>query len=147
MAIKRKYSTTEKKLSNKLSLLKSRCKNGRGLAKDVEPVVPFNLTTDWLFKQYKLQKGKCFYTDIPLNLDPRGSGGPMWDSLSFDRIDADKGYTIGNIVLASFKVNLIKNNFEIEASKIVDMLFNKKFIKQIEKAQNQSKQGKHLIKP
>ena len=143
----KKYKTElQRLLAKKLNALRGRCKHGRRKAIYNEPEQPFDLTTEWLFKQYELQKGKCFYTGIPMKLKTNGTGGPMWNSMSFDRIDDTKGYVIGHVVLSIHKVNLVKNRFDIGEVDIINKVYSQKFIKQLEKAKRAIKTGKKNIR-
>ncbi len=78
--------------------------NRRGLAKNTES----NITYLDLEELYNKQKGRCFYSNVPLTLD--GKHSP--DYLSVDRIDASKGYTKENIVLCTIACNFLKSNYE-----------------------------------
>lgn len=63
----------------------------------------FNLTKDMVIDLFNKQEGKCYYTSHTLIgniLDPK--------SLSIDRKDSSKGYTIDNIVLCCKTVNYMK---------------------------------------
>lgn len=72
--------------------------------------VPFNLAVDDLAVQYQLQNGQCYYTGVRLCWTQRlGKVAP--DSMSLDRLVPSLGYTIGNVVLCSFKVNTMKGSF------------------------------------
>lgn len=41
-------------------------------------------------------------------------GHPRPDSISFDRIDSDKGYTRDNLVIISYRANQLKSNATLE---------------------------------
>ena len=145
---KKKYKTyLESMLVKKLNALKGRCKNGRKKAVDKGPEVPFDLTMEWFLEQYKIQKGKCFFSDVDMQLETSGSGGPMWNSLSFDRLDSDKGYIQGNIVLAIHIVNLIRNSFDAVPEIIKSVMYTRKFLSRVNKFKKQSEKGKKVIKP
>ena len=70
-----------------------------------EKGIPFDLT----FNQYKhlLSKKKCEYSGIPLILEAN-----KFNSLTFDRIDNSKGYTIKNIKVCARSINNWKSNLE-----------------------------------
>ncbi len=59
--------------------------------------IDFNLTYQNLKELYLKQNKSCFYSGYPLNLVKTGK--IQFDTLSVDRIDSNKGYTIDNIVL------------------------------------------------
>jgi hypothetical protein len=68
--------------------------------------VPFTITVDDIYIP-----SHCPVLGIPLVRNPKG-GGP--DSPSLDRIDPEKGYVPGNIVVVSNKVNTIKSTATLE---------------------------------
>lgn len=75
-----------------------------------EKGIPFNLAVDDLAVQYQLQNGQCYYTGVRLRWTHKiGKVAP--DSMSLDRLVPDLGYTTGNVVLCSFKVNTMKGSF------------------------------------
>jgi len=48
-------------------------------------------------------------------------GKPRWNSISYDRIDSNLGYTRDNLVVVSFKVNRIKSDYTLdEIQKVLD---------------------------
>ena len=65
----------------------------------------FNLTFDYVKKL--LEYTTCYYTNIPFTED-----GP--NARSFDRVDNDKGYVIGNVVACTVDINGKKNNLSID---------------------------------
>ena len=70
---------------------------------------PSDLTVDFLVDLYQRQKGKCYYSGIPLVLNSR-KGHAVPNSISLDRIDPDKGYTQRNVVWCTYFVNTMKGN-------------------------------------
>lgn len=68
-----------------------------------------NLEFDLSFEYVKklLQYKTCFYTNAQFTDD-----GPM--ARSFDRVDNDKGYVIGNVVACTTDINGKKNNLTID---------------------------------
>ncbi|HEV3236800.1 MAG TPA: hypothetical protein VGZ25_07410 [Gemmataceae bacterium] len=52
-----------------------------------------------------IDAGVCELTGIPFNLD----GGKTWDSPSLDRIDSTKGYTLNNVRVVLYCVNVMAN--------------------------------------
>ncbi len=77
--------------------------------------VSYDLTKEYLVNLYTLQKGKCFYTDLELVWE-QGLGCTR-NTLSFDKLIPEKGYTKGNIVLCTFKANTIKSDLTMEEIK------------------------------
>lgn len=65
----------------------------------------FNLTFDYVKKL--LEYTTCYYTNIPFTED-----GP--NARSFDRVDNDKGYVVGNVVACTVDINGKKNNLSID---------------------------------
>lgn len=67
---------------------------------------PVNLTVGFLRELYDMQDGKCAYFNIPLLLD----GGMGLRSITLDRLDCERGYVQGNVVLACRAANLARGN-------------------------------------
>lgn len=67
---------------------------------------PVNLTVEYLRELYDMQDGKCAYFNIVLQLD----GGMGLRSITLDRLDCDRGYVQGNVVLACRAANLARGN-------------------------------------
>lgn len=66
-----------------------------------------DLTVSYLLQLYNNQNGKCFYTGDPMVFGAR-KGKALPNSLSLDRLDPNKGYTIGNVVWCTYLVNTMK---------------------------------------
>jgi hypothetical protein len=68
-----------------------------------------NLEFDLSFEYVKklLEYTTCFYTNVQFTED-----GPH--ARSFDRVDNDKGYVIGNVVACTTDINGKKNNLTID---------------------------------
>jgi hypothetical protein len=66
-----------------------------------------NLTTDYLEDLYNKQNGLCYYTGKSM---PISIGKINQDGLSLDRLDPNKGYTVGNIVFCRFSINTMKGS-------------------------------------
>jgi len=68
-----------------------------------------NLDFDLTFEYVKklLEYNTCFYTNVQFTED-----GP--NARSFDRVDNDKGYVIGNVVACTTDINGKKNNLTID---------------------------------
>ena len=65
----------------------------------------FNLTFEYVKKL--LEYTNCYYTNVTFTED-----GP--NARSFDRVDNDKGYVIGNVVACTVDINGKKNNLSID---------------------------------
>jgi hypothetical protein len=81
--------------------------------------IPFDLTFEHIRDMFYHQQGKCFYTGKSFNFESKT------DSPSLDRIDSEKGYTIGNIVWCRSRINFMKYNdtyedFLIECRSILE---------------------------
>ena len=65
----------------------------------------FNLTFECVKKL--LEYTTCYYTNVPFTED-----GP--NARSFDRVDNEKGYVVGNVVACTVDINGKKNNLSID---------------------------------
>lgn len=65
----------------------------------------FNLTFEYVKKL--LEYTTCFYTNVQFTEDGT-------NARSFDRVDNDKGYVIGNVVACTVDINGKKNNLSID---------------------------------
>lgn len=65
----------------------------------------FNLTFEYVKKL--LEYTTCYYTNVQFTED-----GP--NARSFDRVDNDKGYVLGNVVACTVDINGKKNNLSID---------------------------------
>jgi hypothetical protein len=99
-------SSIEKFLANSINRKRTECKK-----KGIE----FNLTKKFLLDLYEKQDGLCFYTDRKMVWKVGEGKSP--DALSIDRVVFDKGYTIGNVVLCSNRINAIKRDVTLEEMK------------------------------
>jgi len=77
--------------------------------------IQFDLDGKYLLLMFKKQKGKCFYTEY--EIDWKVGKGFKRNALSLDRIDNDKGYVKGNIVLCTKKANTIKSDMTLNEMK------------------------------
>lgn len=68
----------------------------------------FELTDDIIIKKLEDQNHKCYISKLPIILEPES---PY--SLSIDRIDSNKGYTIDNTIIVTKFVNNCKNNLSL----------------------------------
>jgi hypothetical protein len=75
----------------------------------------FDLDQHTAAVQGVLDAGVCELTGIPFNLD----GGKTWDSPSLDRIDPAKGYTLPNVRVVLYCVNVMANLWG--ADKIIEI--------------------------
>lgn len=69
----------------------------------------FDLTLDQAQSLWEGQEGKCYYSGLELTLAP---GKP--NKVTFDRKDSSQGYTLGNVVLCAYMVNIMKHNMSIK---------------------------------
>jgi hypothetical protein len=74
------------------------------------------LTADDLRNVYDKQDGKCYWTQMPLELDLLYKDHPEWYSKhpktpSVDRLDDQKDYTPDNVVLCLLHNNLGRNTY------------------------------------
>lgn len=85
-------------MQDRLTRLRARCRKSGAVC---------NVTREELIKQFEYQKGRCFYTDEPMDWD---GSGLRPNSLSFDRVMPHLGYTKTNIVFCLNRINTIKHN-------------------------------------
>lgn len=86
---------------------KYKIKSSKERAKKIKK--EFSLTEEDFLELYVKQNGRCYYTNESLGL-LRGSE----DALSIDRIDSSKGYSKENCVLCLYRINLMKNDMQME---------------------------------
>lgn len=67
----------------------------------------FSITKEYAWELYQNQEGKCFYTQLPIELNTKNNGM----TASIDRVDSKKGYIEGNIVWVHKDINIMKNVF------------------------------------
>jgi hypothetical protein len=70
----------------------------------------FLITKEYVWELYQKQMGKCFYTNLPIELNTRNNSM----TASLDRIDSNKGYVEGNVVWVHKDINTMKNVFSKE---------------------------------
>jgi hypothetical protein len=102
--IKRESSNLECILRRKYKSLVNRAKKKN---------IALNINEEYFFDLYKKQNGKCFYTNIDM-IYKSGLDGPSRNSMSIDKIIPEKGYTKGNIVFCSHRINTIKSNLSLK---------------------------------
>lgn len=80
------------------------------------------LTIDDLMTMYYQQKGKCYWTGLPLQWgDQLADAHPM--KISFDQLEPGAGYTKENVVLASNFANRARGNTPVaEFREILELL-------------------------
>ena len=75
---------------------------------------PVLITKEKFIKWYDTQEKKCGYCDIPVEKMaefPLFFSGSINNRLSIDRIDNDKDYEEGNLILSCRRCNSIKSDF------------------------------------
>lgn len=102
----------EKRLRNLYVRKRSRSNTG-------EVAQEFTISWEEFREQYHKQNGRCFYTDAPMTWElGKGNNGDNKTRLSLDRIDPTMGYTSGNVVFCTQRVNLAKSDFTLEEMEI-----------------------------
>lgn len=69
----------------------------------------FQLTDEIVKNKIKEQNGLCYISKQPLSYNEND-----WNSLSLDRLDSNKGYTIENTIIVTKFVNNSKNNLSLD---------------------------------
>ncbi len=71
--------------------------------------LPFTITREYIEDLFVKQDGRCFYSDIELNI-VKVNGNHVHDPLkmSLDCIDPEKGYIDGNVVWCAYCINSFK---------------------------------------
>jgi len=75
----------------------------------VKKGVPFELTKDEIMKMFDEQGGRCYYSDIKLNVvksDASRTHDPF--KMSLDCVDPSLGYVKDNVVWCAYCVNALK---------------------------------------
>lgn len=70
--------------------------------------IPFNITLNYIEQLWVFQKGKCALSGLDMTYELKKGRIPT--NVSIDKIDKDKGYTIGNIQLVCMACNQIKSD-------------------------------------
>lgn len=94
--LKNERFTLEKALKWKMSCARRRA-TGMGL--------DFTLTLPAMLDLFRQQSGRCHYTGTEMTFRPSEPS-----TFSIDRVDSDKGYTLDNVVLCLWDVNLMKQD-------------------------------------
>lgn len=105
MPDKQHYIDYQKKWAND-NLIKFRVLGAKHRA--IRDVWEFELTVDIVTEKLIQQNHKCYISKVPISLD---SKNPY--SLSLDRLDSNKGYTIDNTIIVTKFVNNCKNDLEV----------------------------------
>ncbi|MCL4301286.1 MAG: hypothetical protein KJ077_36630 [Anaerolineae bacterium] len=74
--------------------------------------IPFSITDKDLMELWTQQQGKCSYTGVQMTVD-----GDNHFSVSIDKIEPEKGYIKGNIVLCCSAVNRMKWDMSLDELK------------------------------
>ncbi len=69
----------------------------------------FELTDNVILDKIKKQNGKCYISHLEMKYNKNDK-----HSLSIDRLDSNKGYTIDNTILVTQFVNISKNDLSLE---------------------------------
>ena len=108
------YERTNQRLSGSIeAYMKHKVSTLKSLAKRAG--LPFDLTAAYLVRLFEHQARKCFYTGQELKTE-RGKGHSK-QSLSVDKIVPEAGYTRENVVLCTYKANVVKNCLSLEEIK------------------------------
>lgn len=73
----------------------------------------FDLTVEYMVNLYNEQKGLCYYTKVPMKISTDNwvlKGQADIDVISVDKIEPEKGYTVGNIVFCCSGINKLKGS-------------------------------------
>lgn len=85
-----------------LSSIKSGAKNRK---------LDFEIDYEFIQKLWKIQKGLCYYTKVPMKLTARQKNPYQ---VSIDRIDSSLGYIKENTVLCCQSINYMKNDYSLK---------------------------------
>lgn len=70
-----------------------------------------DLTREFLLDLFRYQDGKCVYFNIPMLTE---CSGMNLQAITVERINCDKGYVQGNVVLACRAANLARSNASVD---------------------------------
>lgn len=100
--------------------------------RSVKQGLDFDITVDYLLQLWKQQNGICAMSGIPMTT--KRYNGRIPTNVSIDKIDRNKGYTIGNVQLVCMACNQIKSDWSDE------VMYNicKKIVEQYENKNNKS---------
>jgi len=113
-----------KKLLHNVTISGRRAKTMTLKRKGIE--LEINLSIEDLKEIYDKQNGKCFWFDIPLDINSVLEKGNLL-SMSADRIDNNKGYIKDNIVICCRFANLGRQDCDFDKFKnIIKYIKNEK---------------------
>lgn len=72
----------------------------------------FNLTHEHLMWLFEKQGGLCYYSGLKMTFIT--SNGKVDTNVSIDRIEPNKGYIIGNVVLCCYYINVSKRDKSLD---------------------------------
>ena len=79
----------------------------------------WTVTTEYLTTLWEKQRGRCYYSGIPMLGRGSSSGRPVWNSPSLDRKSPAHGYVPDNVVWCINAVNSFKGELTEKAFKEV----------------------------
>ncbi|MCY9658483.1 hypothetical protein P5G65_25140 [Paenibacillus chondroitinus] len=100
--------TAEKMKKNKFYALAVSARSRYKKSEESFKCLPAAELATYLEELYFAQKEKCFYTDVEMDWNVKGP--KSFFHMSVERLDPEKGYTKGNIVLCIWLINLVKSN-------------------------------------
>ena len=78
----------------------------------------FSLTLTDVENLWAFQKGLCAYSGVELTTEPGST-----HKVTLDRVDSSLGYELGNVVLCSYRINLMKSDMSLdEFKKLVELV-------------------------
>lgn len=77
--------------------------------------IPFDLDAEYMISLWDSQSGMCFYTDSILNINNNIKHNR--NSASLDKIVPELGYTKGNVVWCTQRINVMKNDATLDEMK------------------------------
>ena len=82
-------------------------------------IAGYNLTVEYIQELLDNQNYKCYYTNVDLKI------GSKLTNPTLDRIDSNKGYIKGNVVICTEIANIMKNDLTIDEFKEqIKLLYN-----------------------
>lgn len=107
------YKSIPTKAKEKIHMLMTDLRRRSELAKKECEI---NLDT---FKEWRItQNDRCSLSGVPVTWEPK-----KWNTGSIDRIDSSKGYTLDNIQLVIWPINMMKNDLNCrDAANIVNLM-------------------------
>ena len=111
-----------KKLLHNVAISGRRAKAMTFKRKGIELEV--DISIEDLKEIYDKQNGKCFWFDIPIDINSVLEKGNLL-SMSADRIDNNKPYTKNNVVFCSCHANWVKGQVTIDMCKKILEVYSK----------------------